>query len=153
MSWHLEILKKLWILLKCGPILYFPFFPRLFRWLLLLPFYRPFLATELSEISDVSQAPTKVLPEPLKYFLLLFSICIIVLLIRQGHGRIGGHYFHSGCPYVRPSQKQIRTTTDTIMHENNDHLLAGAWWVTLKSPDLYYVSISLVIIYHYHFII
>ena len=38
---------------------------------------------------------------------------------------------------VRLSQNQIRATTDT-MHENNDHLLAGAWWVTLKSPDLYY---------------
>ena len=24
------------------------------------------------------------------------------------------------------------------MHEYNDHLLAGAWWVTLKSPDLLY---------------
>ena len=22
------------------------------------------------------------------------------------------------------------------MDENNDHLLAGAWWVTLQSPDL-----------------
>ena len=52
-----------------------------------------------------------------------------------GHGRIGGHYFHARCPYVRTSQKQIRATSDT-MHENNDHLLlAGAWWVTLKSPD------------------
>ena len=35
---------------------------------------------------------------------------------------------------VRPSQKQIRATTDT-MHENNDHQLAGAWWITLKSPN------------------
>ena len=25
------------------------------------------------------------------------------------------------------------------MHENNDHLLAGAWWVTLKSPDFFKV--------------
>ena len=23
------------------------------------------------------------------------------------------------------------------MHENNDHLLVGAWWVVLNSPDLY----------------
>ena len=38
-----------------------------------------------------------------------------------GHGRIGGHYFHAGYPYVRLSQKQIRAMTDT-MHENNDHL-------------------------------
>ena len=27
------------------------------------------------------------------------------------------------------------------MHENNDHILAEAWWVTLKSPDLFYVFI------------
>ena len=25
-------------------------------------------------------------------------------LIHQGHGRIGGHYFHTRCPYVRPSK-------------------------------------------------
>ena len=25
-----------------------------------------------------------------------------------GHSRIGGHYFHAGCPSVRPSQKQKR---------------------------------------------
>ena len=36
-------------------------------------------------------------------------------------------------PSARPSQKQIRATTDT-MHENNDHRLVGTWWVTLKSP-------------------
>ena len=37
---------------------------------------------------------------------------------------------------VHPSHKQLRATTDT-KHENNDHLLAGTWWVTLKSPDLF----------------
>ena len=51
-----------------------------------------------------------------------------------GHGQIGGHYYHAGCPYVRPSQKQIHATTDT-MHENNDHLLAGAWWITESYVD------------------
>ena len=24
------------------------------------------------------------------------------------------------------------------MHENNDHHLAGAWWVILQSPDLFH---------------
>ena len=52
---------------------------------------------------------------------------------------------------VRPSQKQkratmltlapgkqkTRATTDT-MCVDNDHLLAVAWWVTLKSPDLFH---------------
>ena len=41
---------------------------------------------------------------------------------------------------VRPSirhknENKIRGTKDT-MRENNDHLSAVAWWVTLKSPDL-----------------
>ena len=59
-----------------------------------------------------------------------------------GHGRICGHYFHARCPYVRHKNKQTpvgggaeNKTTDT-MHENNDHLLATAWWVILKSHDL-----------------
>ena len=30
-----------------------------------------------------------------------------------GHGRIGGHYFHAWCPYVRPKQK--RTATQTLV--------------------------------------
>ena len=37
-----------------------------------------------------------------------------------GHGRIGGHYFHTWYPSVRPYKKQKRATTDT-MRENNDH--------------------------------
>ena len=52
-----------------------------------------------------------------------------------GHGRIGGHYIHTGCPYVRVRTSVTKTTY--TMHENNDHLLAGAWWVTLKSSDLF----------------
>ena len=35
----------------------------------------------------------------------------------------------------------MRATTDT-MHENNDHLLAGAWWVILNSPDLYIINLK-----------
>ena len=67
----------------------------------------------------------------------------------QGHGRIGGHYFHAWCPYVRPKKQKhaatltlvpenkIRATTDT-MCEDNDHLLVVAWWVILNSLDLYF---------------
>ena len=36
---------------------------------------------------------------------------------------------------VRPSQNPKRATTDTLC-ENNDNLLAGAWWVILNSVDL-----------------
>ena len=48
-----------------------------------------------------------------------------------GHGRIGGHYFHTWCPYVRTSvrhknenalqrpENKIRATKKT-MRENND---------------------------------
>ena len=39
------------------------------------------------------------------------------------------------CPYVR---HKTNTRYDT-MHDNNDHLLAGASGVTLKSPDLFYL--------------
>ena len=68
-----------------------------------------------------------------------------------GHGRIGGHYFRAWCPYVR-HKKQKRATTLTSrsgkqnnghMHENNDHLFAGAWWVTLKSHDLFYLNLNI----------
>ena len=57
-----------------------------------------------------------------------------------GHGRLGGHYLHTRCPYVRHKnnnalqryrrgqENKILATTDT-MRENSDHLLAGAWWV------------------------
>ena len=85
-----------------------------------------------------------------KYDLKFVSVCIILLKVtilnftkvlvhpimtHQGHGRIGGHYFHTGCPYVRHKNK-THATTDT-MCVDNDYLLAVAWWVTLKSPDLY----------------
>ena len=36
------------------------------------------------------------------------------------------------------ARKTKRSTTDTICIDN-DHLLAVAWWVTLKSPDLFYL--------------
>ena len=39
-------------------------------------------------------------------------------------------------PYVCTYEKQKRTTTDTT-HENNDHLLVGAWWVILNSLVLF----------------
>ena len=57
-----------------------------------------------------------------------------------GHGRIYVVFiFTQGVrTSVRPSQK--RATTNT-MHENNDHLLlAGAWWVILKSPDFFLLN-------------
>ena len=59
-----------------------------------------------------------------------------------GHGRIDGHYFHTWCPYVRPSVTKTKTSQDKIrattgaMLENNEKLLAVAWWVILNSPDL-----------------
>ena len=53
-----------------------------------------------------------------------------------GHGRLGGHYFHAWCTSVRPSQKQKRSTADT-MCEDNDRLLAVAWWVILNSLNLF----------------
>ena len=56
-----------------------------------------------------------------------------------GHGRIGGHYFHALCPSV--TKIKMRATKDT-MCENDDHLLAGAWWVTLKSSDLFCVFLA-----------
>ena len=77
---------------------------------------------------------------------------LIALLTHQGHGRIGGHYFHTGCPYVSPFIHPSVTKTQTRYNAStgarktkhvlrrtrldNDHLLAVAWWVTLKSPDL-----------------
>ena len=56
-----------------------------------------------------------------------------------GQCRIGGHYFRTWCPSVRPSITKTKSrcngsvnsrktkTTDT-MCENNDHLLTVAWW-------------------------
>ena len=63
----------------------------------------------------------------------------------SGHGRIGGHYFHTWCPYVTKTNKRATTltsiwpvnkTTD-VLRENNENLLAVAWWVILNSPDLF----------------
>ena len=53
-----------------------------------------------------------------------------------GHGRIGGHYFHTWCPYVRPKNKkalQFRVPCVLI----NGHLLAVAWRVIFNSLDLF----------------
>ena len=55
-----------------------------------------------------------------------------------------GFYFLWWCPFVRPKNK-IRATTDT-MHENDDHLLAVAWWVILNSPDLYFFKRILLLV-------
>ena len=41
----------------------------------------------------------------------------ISLLTHQGHGRIGGHYFHSGCPYVRHTTK-TRYNANIVSYEN-----------------------------------
>ena len=50
-------------------------------------------------------------------------------------------------PYRWCSENKIRPTTDT-MREDNDHLLAVAWWVILNSLDLFffgfYVSVYLI---------
>ena len=59
-----------------------------------------------------------------------------------GHSRLGAHYFQTWCPSVRPSQKQryngnVKTK---YMRENNEYLLAVAWWVILNSPDLFLLS-------------
>ena len=50
-------------------------------------------------------------------------------------GRIGGHYFQTCCPYIRPSVRKTKKNTRTakIKHATP---LNGAWWVTLK----YFVS-------------
>ena len=37
----------------------------------------------------------------------------LLFLTYQAIGRIGGHYIHTWCPYVRPSEKQKRATTLT----------------------------------------
>ena len=80
-------------------------------------------------------------------------------------GRIGGHYFHTGCrTYVRhkntnavqrkhwlPDNK-TRATTDT-MCVDYDHLLSVAWWVTLKSPDLYFIYYHRHIFYQPYFML
>ena len=80
-----------------------------------------------------------------------------------GHGRIGGHYFTqvsvrtSTRPSVRPPVRMyvhvhtsvrhknknanvgaLKTKYALRMHENNDCLLAGAWWVIFNSPDFYF---------------
>ena len=55
---------------------------------------------------------------------------------------------HQASPYVRHKHKNALQSkcrgpenkmdaTKDAMRENNDHLLAGTWKVTLKSPDLY----------------
>ena len=52
-------------------------------------------------------------------------------------GRIGGHYFHTWCPSVTKKTKlrySAKTKHTTTLHR--------AWWVTLKSPDLFYSSFN-----------
>ena len=54
-------------------------------------------------------------------------------------------FTHGVCPHVRPSQKQENVlqrqdkilATTGAMSENNENLLAVAWWVILNSPDLF----------------
>ena len=62
-----------------------------------------------------------------------------VVVDPPGHnrGRIGGHYFHTWCPSVRPSIQKTKRAATKTMREKNDHLLAVALWVLLYSPDLY----------------
>ena len=56
---------------------------------------------------------------------------------------IGGHDIHTWCPYVRlydrPSGKQNNATRRKQKHATTLH---GAWWVTLKSPDLFHLYLS-----------
>ena len=52
-----------------------------------------------------------------------------------GPARIGGHYFHTGCPYVRHKNNK-----NTLLRLKHDTTLHGAWWVTLKSPFLFFLS-------------
>ena len=42
-----------------------------------------------------------------------------------GHGQIGGHYFHTWCPYVRSKNKKSAATPGTMCADNG-HLLAVA---------------------------
>ena len=50
-------------------------------------------------------------------------------------------FIHGVRPYVRlsPSQNKTRARTE-IMNENNEDLLAGAWWVILNLLDLFHNS-------------
>ena len=45
---------------------------------------------------------------------------------------VGGHYIHTWCPSVCPKKN-----TSTRLEQKQATMLHGAWWVTLKSPDLY----------------
>ena len=81
-------------------------------------------------------------------FLVQFFSAFNLFLTHQGHVRIGGHYFHAWCLSVCPSENKKCAATLTLMlgkqntrydghHSwNNDHHLAGAWWVIINSPDL-----------------
>ena len=62
------------------------------------------------------------------------------------NGRIYDHYFYTWCPSVRPSEKKTKTRCNANvfsrktkyslkmdnMHEDNDHLMAVAWWVIIN---------------------
>ena len=55
-----------------------------------------------------------------------------------GHGRIGGHYYHTWCPSVRKTKNAATPGTTCA---DNGNLLAVAWWVIFNSLDLFlYIS-------------
>ena len=58
----------------------------------------------------------KVLPSSVKFLLSYWPTSL---------GRLGGHHFHTWCPYIHPS----------VRHKKQKHAttLPGVWWVTLKS--------------------
>ena len=73
----------------------------------------------------------------LKIFALLFD--------QPGLGLLGGHYFRIGCPYVHLSARTYASVRPSVtkqytrMRENNENLLAVAWWVILNSLGLSYI--------------
>ena len=51
------------------------------------------------------------------------QVYIIICTDPPDHGRLGGHYFHPGCPSVRPSQKQEHVAKLKLAtgKQNNGH--------------------------------
>ena len=60
-----------------------------------------------AEEDKVSQAGPSFVLSLLQTRLIFIDCCIDP----PGHGRIGGHYFHTWCPYVRPSVTKTKNAT------------------------------------------
>ena len=78
-------------------------------------------------------------PEPQAELSIYSLVVLKIVFDPPGPGRISGHYFHTGCPSVRPSQK---TKTCYSLKTKYVTTLDGAWWVTLKYPDLFSILLT-----------